>query len=87
MVDPTKSISSKVQFGATVTLEDEDDGSTKTISIVGVDEINTEKNQLSWRSPLGSSLIGKEVGDTILVRIPIGTKTYEIINIVYVEIF
>ena len=87
VVDPTKSISSKVQFGATVTLEDEDDGSTKTISIVGVDEINTEKNLLSWRSPLGSSLIGKEVGDTILVRIPIGTKTYEIINIVYVEIF
>lgn len=87
VVDPAKSQSEKVQFGATVTIEDEDDGSTKIISIVGVDEINTEKNQLSWRSPLGSSLIGKEVGDTILIRIPIGTKTYEIIDIVYVEIF
>lgn len=87
VVDPTLSISTKVQFGATVTIEDEDEGTIKTVSIVGVDEINTEKNQISWRSPLGSSLIGKEVGDTILLRTPIGTKTYEIINIVYVEIF
>ena len=87
VVDPQQIKSEKVQFGATVTLVDVDSGEEKVISIVGVDEINTEKNQLSWRSPLGSSLIGKEVGDTILVRIPIGTKTYEIINIVYVEIF
>lgn len=87
VVDPALSKSTKVQFGATVTIEDEEEGTTKTISIVGVDEINTEKNQLSWRSPIGSSLIGKEVGDTILLRTPIGMKTYEIINIVYVEIF
>ena len=86
VVDPVLTKSNKVQFGATVTIEDEDDGETKTISIVGVDEINTAKNQISWRSPLGSSLIGKEVGDTILLRIPIGTKTYEIIDIVYVSI-
>lgn len=86
VVDPLQIKSMKVQFGATVTVEDEDDGETKTVSIVGVDEINTEKNQISWRSPLGSSLIGKEVGDTILLRIPIGTKTYEIIEIVYVNI-
>ena len=49
-------------------------------------EINTEKNQLSWRSPIGSSLIGKEVGDTITVAIPTGQKTYEIIEIIYVQI-
>lgn len=85
VVDPVLTKSNKVQFGATVTIEDED-GETKTISIVGVDEINTEKNQISWRSPLGSSLIGKEVGDTILLRIPIGTKTYEIMEIIYVNI-
>lgn len=86
VVDPILTKSNKVQFGATVTIVDEDDGETKTISIVGVDEINTEKNQISWRSPLGSSLIGKELGDTILLRIPIGTKTYEIMEIVYVNI-
>jgi transcription elongation factor GreB len=86
VVDPEKIKSVKVQFGATVTIEDEDSGEVKTISIVGVDEINTEKNQLSWKSPLGSSLIGKEVGDTISVKIPTGTKSYEIIEIIYVKI-
>ena len=86
VVDPAKILSEKVQFGATVTVSDEEDGAEKTISIVGVDEINTEKNRISWRSPLGSSLIGKEVGDTISVKIPLGTKTYEIIDIIYVEL-
>jgi transcription elongation factor GreB len=86
VVDPAQIKSEKVQFGATVTVVDEDTSEEKTISIVGVDEINTEKNQLSWRSPLGSSLIGKEVGDTIVFRIPVGTKTYEITDIIYVEI-
>lgn len=86
VVDPTSVKSEKVQFGATVSISDEDDGVERVVSIVGVDEINTEKNQISWRSPLGSSLIGKVVGDTISVRIPIGTKSYEIINIEYVSI-
>jgi transcription elongation factor GreB len=86
VVDPASAQSLKVQFGATVTVEDEDSRESKTISIVGVDEINTEKNQLSWRSPIGSSLIGKEVGDTITVEIPTGKKTYEIIEIIYVKI-
>lgn len=86
VVDPTSVKSEKVQFGATVTIADEDDGLERVVSIVGVDEINTEKNQISWRSPLGSSLIGKVVGDTISVRIPIGTKSYEIIDIEYVSI-
>ena len=86
VVDPVLTKSEKVQFGATVTIEDEDLGVVKTISIVGVDEIFIEKNQISWRSPLGSSLIGKEVGDTISIKIPIGTKTYEIMKIKYVKI-
>nr|BDT29525.1 transcription elongation factor GreB [Bacteriovorax sp. HI3] len=86
VVDPLSVKSEKVQFGATVTIADEEDGEEKTVSIVGVDEINTEKNQISWRSPLGSSLIGKEVGDTILLKVPAGTKSYEIIEIEYVSI-
>lgn len=86
VVDPLNVKSEKVQFGATVTIADEESGEEKKISIVGVDEIDTEKNQLSWKSPLGSSLIGKEVGDTILLKIPIGTRSYEIIEIDYVSI-
>ncbi len=84
IVDPILTTSDKVQFGATVTVEDE--GVVKTFSIVGVDEIFTDKNHISWRSPIGSSLIGKEVGDTILIKIPLGSKTYEIMKIIYSEI-
>ncbi|MBY0414212.1 MAG: transcription elongation factor GreB [Bdellovibrionales bacterium] len=86
VVDPTKIKSEKVQFGATVKISDVETDEEKIISIVGVDEIDTEKNQISWKSPLGSALIGKEVGDTIVFKIPVGTKTYEILDIVYSEI-
>lgn len=85
VVDPGSISSSKVQFGASVEISD-DTGNSKMISIVGVDEINTAKGLISWRSPIGSSLIGKEVGDTIEVRTPKGILTYEIIEIIYREI-
>lgn len=85
VVDPKNIKSDKIQFGATVVLEDEE-GAQKTIVIVGVDEIDTKKNRLSWRSPLGSSLIGFQVGDTIDVRVPQGTISYDIVEVMYVEI-
>ena len=85
VIKPEQIRSEKVQFGATVTIEEED-GVTKTISIVGVDEIKIEKNHLSWKSPLGSSLIGKEVGDTISVKTPNGIKNFEIIDLIYKKI-
>lgn len=85
VVDPAKIKTLRVQFGATVTLTDEE-GDSRTIAIVGVDEINTSKGHISWRSPIGSSLIGKEVGDTIEVRTPSGLVAYEIMEIIYQEI-
>jgi transcription elongation factor GreB len=84
VVDPATIASSKVQFGATVKIADEDE-ILKTIVIVGVDEIDTNKGFISWRSPIGSSLIGKEVNDTIDVRTPKGVMTYEILEITYRE--
>ena len=85
VVDPCKISSSKVQFGASVKVIDED-GIIKTFSIVGVDEINTLKGHISWKSPIGSSLIGKVVGDTIDVVTPKGLINFEIMEIHYREI-
>lgn len=85
VVDPALIQTSKVQFGASVVLLDENEES-RTISIAGVDEINTAKGIISWRSPLGSSLIGKKVGDTIEVQTPRGIQTYEILEIIYRDI-
>lgn len=85
VVDPSGIVAERVQFGATVVIEDEE-GTTRTYSIVGVDEIDTGRGLISWKSPIGSSLIGKEVGDTIDVHTPKGVLTYEIIEIIYREI-
>ncbi len=82
VVDPASIKSTKVQFGATLQVSDED-GNLKTYSIVGVDEVDTAKGRISWQSPIGKSLIGKEVGDEVLVKIPAGEVTLEVVNINY----
>lgn len=85
VVNPVEIKSTKIQFGATVTLCDEE-GVEKKISIVGVDEINTVKGHLSWKSPIGNSLIGKVEGESIVVRTPKGEIEYEILTIEYGDI-
>ncbi|MCB9059908.1 MAG: transcription elongation factor GreB [Halobacteriovoraceae bacterium] len=85
VIDPIGLTLSTVQFGATVKIID-DESTEKMISIVGVDEINTSKGHISWKSPLGKGLLGKEEGDTIEVSTPQGKREYEILTIVYKEI-
>jgi transcription elongation factor GreB len=85
LVEPTTVNSSKVQFGATVALLDED-GNERTFSIVGVDEVDTARSRISWQSPIGRSLLGKESGDEVLVKVPTGELTYEIISVTYLEL-
>ena len=82
VVDPTKITASRVQFGATLEVVDEE-GVEKTYSIVGVDEVDTAKGRISWQSPIGKALLGKEEGDEVLVKIPAGEVTLEIVKIAY----
>ncbi len=84
-IDPVKQSTNRVQFGATILLEDHE-GHEKKIIIVGVDEINTDKGHISWRSPLGSSLLGKEEGDSVEVRTPRGIISYDILEVAYSEV-
>lgn len=83
VVDPERMTTQKIQFGATVKLEDENSGEEKIISIVGVDEIDVNKSHISWRSPLGSLLLGKEEGDSVTLKLPQGMKEYLIIEVEY----
>lgn len=85
VVNPTQIESLKVQFGATVEILDEN-GLKRIITIVGVDEVDTSKGHISWQSPIGKSLLGKEVGDEVLVKVPNGELTYEIVSILYIPI-
>jgi len=82
VVDPTKITSEKIQFGATVEVIDEE-GNTKKFTIVGVDEVDTARNRISWQSPIGRSLIGKSEGDEVIIKVPAGEVVYEVQSITY----
>lgn len=82
IVDPTTIKSQKVQFGATVEIVDEN-GHSKTYTIVGVDEVDTARGHLSWQSPIGRSLLGKEEGDEVIIKVPTGEYSVEIVSIEY----
>lgn len=78
VIDPTSIKSDKIVFGATVTLIDVEKGTEVIYQIVGKDESDIAQGKISFLSPLGKALIGKEEGDTVLVRAPKGDIEYEV---------
>ncbi|MFN8791590.1 MAG: transcription elongation factor GreB [Bdellovibrionales bacterium] len=73
VVDPTKVQSNRVVFGATVTIRDEED-QLKTYQIVGEDEIDPRTGRISWKSPMSKALLGKQMGEAVLVQKPNGPE-------------
>jgi len=82
VVNPQEQRGDKIFFGATVELEDEE-GVHARYQIVGEDETDSKAGRISWRSPVGSALLGKKVGDVVLVRRPAGEMEYEILAVHY----
>lgn len=74
---------SRVVFGATVTLVDEDSGAEKTYQIVGDLEADMKQNKVSISSPMARALIGREEGDVVEVDAPGGRRQYEIAEVKY----
>ena len=72
----------KIYFGAWVTLEDEA-GETRRYRLVGPDETDVSRGQISVASPMGRVLIGKEEGDEVTVQKPAGSAVYTVIQITY----
>ena len=64
VVDPTNAPSNSVTFGATVTVKDKE-GATESLTIVGVDELNFERDAVSWISPVGKALLNADMGDWV----------------------
>jgi transcription elongation factor GreB len=82
-VDPTlQTRRDRVFFGATVTYVREDE-SEVTVTIVGIDEIDSEQNHVSWISPIARALLKAGVGDTVTLRTPTGPESLEVIAINY----
>jgi transcription elongation factor GreA len=74
----------KVVFGATVKLLDLDNDDEVSYQIVGEDEADIKHSLISVNSPIARALIGKQEGDTILVKAPGGAKEYEVVEVQYV---
>jgi transcription elongation factor GreA len=77
VIDPTTLSGDKVLFGATVTLLDEDRKKVK-YQLVGQAEADAGHGRISYNSPLGRALIGRQVGDEVEVSTPSGDRYYEI---------
>ncbi|QDZ07490.1 transcription elongation factor GreB [Sphingomonas panacisoli] len=73
---------SRVFFGATVTIADEDD-KNRTMTLVGDDEADAGKGRVGWGSPLARALRGSAIGDLRRVTLPAGEKEYEVMAITY----
>lgn len=83
MTDPARQPDrTRVWFGATVTLVDEE-GQERTVTLVGEDEADAAAGCISWRSPLARAIRGAAVGDLRRVALPAGQRDYEIVGIVY----
>jgi transcription elongation factor GreA len=78
VIDPTKLNGDLVRFGATVMLTNLDTDEESKYQIVGADEADINHGLISVSAPLARALIGKTVGDEVVVQLPAGTRRYEI---------
>lgn len=83
VVDVSNIKTEKIVFGATVTVYNLEKEESFTYEIVGEDEAKTASNKISFTSPLGMALIGKEEGDEITVKAPKGDIQYEVESVEY----
>lgn len=83
VVDPADAEDrSRIWFGATVTIEDEDD-QRRILTLVGDDETDAGKGMIGWSAPIARALRGAAVGDVRRVVLPAGEKDYEVVAIAY----
>ena len=83
VIDPTKLSGDRVRFGATVTVTNLDTDEETSYQIVGADEADINAGKISVSAPLARALIGKSIGDEVVVTLPAGKRRYEIAEIAF----
>ncbi len=81
MVDMTKIPRDRVGLGSEVVVLDVNKDEKITYTLVTSEETDTAKGRISTSSPIGKGLLGKEVGDTVRIQIPGGTRELEILKL------
>jgi transcription elongation factor GreA len=85
VIEPTSLSGERVKFGATVTIADED-GEEKTYTIVGDDEADLKLGRISISSPVARALIGRSVGDEVVVQSPKGRREVEVVDVQWLPV-
>lgn len=80
----TLNVGSRVVFGATVTLSDEETAAETTYQIVGDLEADIKHNRIAVSSPIARALIGQQEGNVVVVHAPAGNREYEIVRVKYI---
>lgn len=83
VIDPTKLSGDRVRFGATVKVTNLDTDEETSYQIVGADEADITAGKISVSAPLARALIGKSIGDEVVVTLPAGKRRYEIAEIAF----
>jgi len=81
VIDPSSVSKDVVRFASRVLVENLDTEEEQEYMIVGEDEADIKKGKISVSSPLGSALIGKEMGDEAIVQAPGGKRVYGVVEI------
>ena len=81
VIDPSKLSGTRVVFGATVRLVDTDTATETTYTIVGDYEADIKLNRLAISAPISRALIGREEGDTVVLRSAKGSREYQILRV------
>ncbi len=89
VVDPevprTGHAATRAFFGATVRYADAT-GAERVVSIVGTDEVDLDRNHISWVSPLGRALMKSSAGDHVVLQVPGGTRELTVLEVSYQRI-
>jgi transcription elongation factor GreA len=81
IIDSPSGPVNKIQFGATVVLEDSETDEVVTYRIVGEDEADPKQGMISITAPVAQALMSKEVGDEATVKVPGGKREFAILEI------
>jgi transcription elongation factor GreB len=85
VVDSRGKEQDQVFFGATVSVRDSD-GRARSVSIVGMDEVDPARGRVSWISPIARALLKSRVGDSVTLRSPAGVEELEVEEIRYLDL-
>lgn len=86
VIDPLKLSGTRVKFGATVSLEQSETGEKQTYTIVGEHEANIKRGRISIGAPLARAMIGKDIGDTVVVQSPKGKREFEVTAVEWLDV-